>query len=150
MWHKHFFTWKELIYLFWGIVLLLFLRSLNNWIFEKNLYPIYLLWKLFFPFLWIFGICDNGNDDFRKYWKDLSLWAVDICTRRESYSLLVVVLETEPRTLWPPCVRSITKLYSTVRLGAGTGRRGPKGQRTFIGGMRIRGDDMRMVGYQWK
>lgn len=68
-----------LIYLFRGIVLLLSLWSLSNWIFKKNLQSVYLRWKLFFPFLWIFGICDNGKDDFRKYEKDLSLWGVEIC-----------------------------------------------------------------------
>lgn len=68
-----------LIYLFQGIVLLLSLWSLSNWIFKKNLQSVYLRWKLFFPFLWIFGICDNGKDDFRKYEKDLSLWGVEIC-----------------------------------------------------------------------
>lgn len=41
-------------------------------------------------------------------------------------------METEPRTLRLPCMLSVTQLYPTVRVGTDTGRRGPKGQRTFV------------------
>lgn len=120
-------------------------KQLNIW---KEFVANILTLKITFPFSLDFWYLWQWEGWFRKYWKDLSLCAVDICTRIESYSLLVVVLETEPRTLWLSCVLTITKLYSTVRLGTDTGRRGPKGQRTFVGGMRIRGA-LRMIWGWW-